>query len=100
MKEITAHLLISLAIASILILVSFNLHTYLSSADVLGINTENPTLRAQIFWETFLAEHPDYFPGWMELAKIDKDNGNPLKSFEDLSRAKSINPNSPALPRQ
>ncbi len=87
----------ALFIVTVLTLSFFNLKSYFYTPNVLGAENEikiNPT---QIFWETFLAENPNYFPGWIELSKIDKANGNPLKSVEDLNHARSINPNTPEV---
>ena len=85
MSKNTTFLLSSLAIILVLILSYFNLKSYFSSSQVLGAqtNTEQPNEKAKLFWEDFLNKNPTYFPGWIELARIEKERG--------------INPNTPEL---
>jgi len=97
MPKNTAFLLTSLAIVLVLTLSFLNLKSYFYTPKVLGTETEIKINPAQTFWESFLKENPNYFPGWIELAKIDNNNGNHLKSVEDLNHARSINPNAPEV---
>lgn len=97
MSKNTTFLLSSLAIILVLILSYFNLKSYFNPPKVLGVQTEVKNNPEQTFWENFLKNNPTYFPGWIELAKIDKANGNPLTSFENLNKAREINPNTPEL---
>ena len=97
MSKNTAFLLSTIGILIVLALTSFNFQSYLNFHKVLGVQTEVNINPQQVYWEIFLAKNPSYFPGWVELAKIDKANANPLKSFEDLNKARGINPNSQEL---
>lgn len=96
-KQALPFLLTSLFIVLVLTLSFLNLKSYFYAPKVLGAQTEIKRNPAQTFWETFLAENPNYFPGWIELAKIDDSNSNHLKSVEDLNHARSINPNAPEV---
>ncbi|MGD0523023.1 MAG: hypothetical protein ABSA43_00465 [Candidatus Microgenomates bacterium] len=97
MSKNAAFVVSSLAIVLVLTLSYFNLRSYFTPAKILGAQTEVKNNPRQTFWEEFLTKNPTYFPGWIELSKIDKADGNLLKSVQDLNRARSINPNSPEV---
>lgn len=45
------------------------------------------------FWKGFLNENPDYFPGWVELAKIQLEQNNTSGYNYAIYKGKEINPN-------
>jgi hypothetical protein len=90
-------LVAALFVVTVLTISFFNLKSYFYTPKVLGTETEIQINPAQTFWEQFLAKNPNYFPGWIELSKIDEKNGNHPKSDEDLNHARSINPNAPEV---
>jgi hypothetical protein len=96
-KNTLAPFITAVFIVTVLTISFFNLKSYFYTPNVLGAQTEIQINPAQTFWETFLKTNPNYFPGWIELAKIDDENGNHLKSIEDLNHARSINPNAPEV---
>jgi hypothetical protein len=55
----------------ILLLTSINIDNYLRPKEtkVLGSETKNTE---PVFWQNFLAQNPDYIPGWIETGRIDK----------------------------
>jgi hypothetical protein len=96
MPKNTAFILSSLAILVVLALASSNFKTYVNRLNVLGAETESPIQVKNIeYWDNLLKKNPTYFEGWIQLSKLEKANGNPLRSFECLNKARSINPNSP-----
>jgi cytochrome c-type biogenesis protein CcmH/NrfG len=62
---------------------------------VLGAKTEVNDPNAKLrFWQDFLADNPNYFPGWIELLKIGIDQNN--KDLIQIStyHATRLEPNS------
>ena len=55
----------------ILLMTSINIANYLTPKEtkVLGSETENTE---SIFWRSFLAQNPNYIPGWIETGRVDK----------------------------
>lgn len=49
------------------------------------------------FWQNFLALHPTYFNGWVELSSLQIQNGDLEAARESYSHAFRINPNSEEL---
>lgn len=49
------------------------------------------------FWYSFLTVHPDYFQGWIELSKIQINQGDLKLAKESLENAKVLNPNAPEI---
>ena len=45
------------------------------------------------FWKEFLNENPEYFPGWVELAKIQLEQNNTAGYNYAIHKGKEINPN-------
>lgn len=54
-----------------LLLSAININNFLQPRkQVLGIETQNiPNVE---FWQTFLKDHPNYIPGWIELGRLDR----------------------------
>ena len=46
------------------------------------------------FWKSFLALHPSYFEGWVELSRLDIQNGDKSGAITAFHNAWKINPNS------
>jgi hypothetical protein len=46
------------------------------------------------FWTDFLKKYPSYFPGWIELAIIELEQGNRSAFLKAINTAKEIDPNS------
>jgi hypothetical protein len=92
-----------ICIITTLLLTSHNLNQYLRSfrkdnnpeTNVLGTSKDDTfLLEEKSFWFEFLNLHPAYFPGWIELAKIEKNLGNSDGFNLAVEKAKGINPNS------
>jgi cytochrome c-type biogenesis protein CcmH/NrfG len=98
-------LLAAVCVITTLLLTSHNLNLYLSGfkqeikaqTRVLGAKDNSNLLTERSFWLNHLSSHPSYFPGWLELAKIEKKLGNIGKSNYALIKAHEINPNSEEL---
>ncbi|KKR00092.1 MAG: hypothetical protein UT24_C0017G0018 [Candidatus Woesebacteria bacterium GW2011_GWB1_39_12] len=87
-----------LCVILILIALSiFNLAFYLfkENREVLGTTTE--TSNEIGFWYDFLANNPTYKDGWLELARLEYDEGNLASAKESLEQAEKIDPNSEEL---
>ena len=87
-----------LCVTLILIALSiFNLAFYLfkENREVLGTTTE--TSNEIGFWYDFLANNPTYKDGWLELARLEYDEGNLASAKESLEQAEKIDPNSEEL---
>lgn len=50
-----------------------------------------------LFWQSFLESHPDYFDGWMEIARLQLKSGNIEEAEAALFKAQLIKPNSPDI---
>ena len=88
-----------LAVVAILFLSALNLNLYtkkgLSSDKILGINIQREEEIS--YWKDLLSENPDYLPGWVELAKLQKEKGD-LEGFEiAFDNIRNIDPNSELL---
>lgn len=46
------------------------------------------------YWNQFVKNNPTYYKGWLEIAKIEFENGNYLAAKNALYMAKDIAPNS------
>ena len=84
LKKSNAHFLFCLITTLVLLLSFFNFNKYFENQKVLGIKIEvdqksEEQLREREFWEDFLADNPNYIPGWIELG--------------DFERVKQIDPN-------
>lgn len=83
----------------------FNLVRYSTASTkvkkVRGVKIENNAQvdlwGQKLFWQSFLNSHPDYLPGWLELAKIEVQLENPAAASQALIKAREIDPNSPVL---
>jgi hypothetical protein len=66
--------------------------------NVLGIQTEANNSDLDItFWQDFLADNPEYFPGWIELLKIGIERGDKNLIQVSTYHATSLEPNSAIL---
>lgn len=98
-------LFVAVCIITVLLLVTYNLNQYLGGAKreiklqtmVLGSKDDLSLLEERSFWLKRLEDFPLYFPGWLELAQIEKKLGNIGKSNYALIKAHEINPNSEEL---
>lgn len=82
-------------------LISFNLNSLFNSKKVLGTSTENANSdlkNQESFWQEFLKQNPNYLPGIVELAKIERKLGFAGYAEELLLKVKEINPNFPITP--
>lgn len=102
-KNIFLSILYACVFITIISLSLFNLALYSSSPTkgVLGLkielDTKSALLQQEIFWKKILEENPTYFPGWIELAKVEIQLENLEAAKEALFEAKNINPNSEIL---
>jgi hypothetical protein len=46
------------------------------------------------FWKDYLSKYPKYFPGWLELSKLELEAGNTEGFIVAIYKAESLNPNS------
>ena len=100
---------LGILITSIIILLSFsNISIYLSkpSRIIKKTNTKENIrvlgkkdflLEEKDYWEKFLNLHPNYFPGWLELTKIEIKLNEKKNTQNTFSKAFKINPNSQEL---
>lgn len=88
-----------LTLVLLLTLSFLNIRSFFSAnqkqKEVLGAETSLKTEKD--YWINFLDGQEDYLPGWVELAKIDKELGD-IDGYENaVSNVKRINPNTPEL---
>ena len=92
-KEIN-FLIILLAAVLIILLTLLNLQILSKNKaeekDVLGATAES---EQKTFWVNLLNNEPEYLPGWVELARLQKENGNLNGYNESLNKALEIDPN-------
>ena len=67
------------------------------AAETKSINEEERLLEEKDYWQSLLLEHPTYFEGWIEIARIEFSLGNVNSFFGALEEARKINPNSEKL---
>jgi len=89
-------------IVMLLSLTAFNFSLYLYSKNlpkkVLGVETSNEEVIQNLsFWQSFLAKNPEYFPGLVELAKIQIKQGDKEAYDQTISKIRTLGPNSPML---
>lgn len=89
----------SIAVVAILFLSAVNLNLYTKNdppkSNVLGVNIQRDEEIG--YWKDLLSENPDYLPGWVELAKLEKEKGD-IEGFEiTVDNVKAIDPNSEFL---
>lgn len=96
-KKNNSKYLILASLTLLLVLSVFNLSFYLNlKPNVIYAKIDNTDKRIG-FWNTFLEYHPDYFEGWIEVAKMEYKRGNLESANIALSNAKNLNPNSPEI---
>jgi len=61
--------------------------------NVLSYTLDSDLLSKIKFWKNFLGKNPNYYQGWLELSKIQKELGDIPASEEALKKAYSIDPN-------
>lgn len=98
-KEKLVFLLFILGLIVILLVSLVNLKIYFSKEKVLGAKVENTKeeeiKKKEYFWQDFVFQNPNYFTGWIELAKLENELENRISSIEAYNEAKRIKPNSP-----
>lgn len=62
---------------------------------VLGV--KNTYDKNKAYWLEILSYYPDYFPGWIELTKLELEEGNLEKARDAFIKAGEIMPNSKEL---
>ena len=92
--------LLILGVIFLFLLTSFNFNFYLSERNTLPQEPENEVLGVQFpleqqraFWSDFLNQHPEYLPGWIELAEVEEKAGNTNAAKEALLKTRTIDPN-------
>ncbi|OGM09797.1 hypothetical protein A2W13_01285 [Candidatus Woesebacteria bacterium RBG_16_36_11] len=88
-------ILISLFLVFLLTISYLNLKVYFEGnkeTKVLSAEYEKPS--EEEFWVNYLESNPNYFPGLIELAKIQIANSKYDRALQTLLKAKSIDPNS------
>lgn len=66
----------------------------LEESSVLGESTINPNEAKIDYWIHFINQHQNYLPGYIELAKAYKLDGQKDKAIDILEKALAISPNS------
>lgn len=67
------YLLMLVGFVFLLVLSFFNIEQYLGKTEVLGATTDYSDDDSEVeYWQSFLTQHPDYIPGWIELGRWDK----------------------------
>lgn len=99
LKKEIVYLCSCCSLVLVLFLASFNVNAFLLNSKVLGAKTENAKalVDEEKYWEDFLALHPTYLDGWIELSKIEYGKGNINYALGAFNTAKAINPNSPKI---
>lgn len=95
MKQLAQSKTITIAFSLLLFFLSVFSYAYFflktsTPKEVLG---ETTSINAVVFWREFLKSHPDYFPGWIELAKLQYKEGDLKGASYSIQKAKKINPN-------
>ena len=93
----TDTLILSSAVAIVISLSVYNFAVSLAPANnnVVYAHQEVSQNQNMIeYWNVFLAKHPGYLPGWLELAKLELENGDVSNALFAVNRAKMIDPNS------
>ncbi|MDP3994822.1 MAG: hypothetical protein Q8P91_03245 [bacterium] len=98
-QQFLQHLCICSAVVALLLLSGLNIETFKQKQKVLGLKTENTQEDSifpieEIYWTFFLTQNPNYFEGWIELAKLDIDSGKTDHAIYSYTKAKQLNPNS------
>lgn len=82
------------------VLSAINIRLFFSQPSILGAET-SPVDQKLIdlqtrrdYWQNLLLENPQYFDGWLELAKIYSELGDTENSLAVLAKARQIDPNS------
>ena len=63
--------LLYILIVFALLVSAVNINSYLGPNKVLGAEIEE-SVNNEAFWNEFLANNPDYIPGWIEIGRMDK----------------------------
>lgn len=88
------------AVLVIALLATANMNQFIKTKNVLGAGSkivdESPQmlLHQKEYWNDFLATHPSYLDGWIELTRIYLEEGNTVKARESFNKAYEISPNS------
>ena len=70
-NKIAKEIFIYVLFLFILLLTAVNINTFLQpKIKVLGIETQDNS--DVDFWNNFLAQHPNYIPGWVAIGRMDK----------------------------
>lgn len=101
-QQLLLHLCAYLVVATLLLFSGLNFETFKQNQKVLGVETEKtneePIFQTdENFWTDFLIQNPNYFEGWIELAKLDIDSGKTDLAIYSYTKAKQLNPNSPKI---
>jgi len=84
----------SCLIIVIITLTLFNISYYLFSKPKILYVKKDLTNSEISFWQTFLASHPSYLEGWVELAKLNIVKGDKIGAEIAYQKAIKIDPNS------
>src|SRR4030066_440719 len=91
MKYNALYLCLMIGLATLTI---FNISFYLYSKPEIAYVVKDPISSRISFWQTFLASHPTYFEGWIELSKLKMENGDISSAEFAFQNAWRLNPNS------
>lgn len=87
------------AFAMLLLTLSLiNLKLYFNSQNAnLVLAAKKEEFDEKQYWSNFLEANPAYFPGYIELAKMQISDNELNKAVQTILTAKEINPNSPLV---
>ena len=97
-KKTFPFILISFFLVFLLTISYLNLKVYFEGKEeikVLSAESEKPS--EEEFWVNYLELNPNYFPGLIELARIQIANSQNDKAIKTLLKAKNIDPNSDVI---
>ena len=85
--------------ALLIITLSFlNIKNYFAEKkEVKVLSVQQESFDEEEYWTNFLKLNPNYFPGYVELTKIQLAKGERDKAIGTILKAKEINPNSPLI---
>lgn len=91
-------LFLAVCLVFVLVLTAFNFNRN-SLKTVLGASVEIPpeTFVQIKYWTNYVAEHPTYLPGYVEIATLEKSCGNKEAALNAVLKGKGVNPNNAEL---
>ncbi len=68
---------------------------FFTNQKVLGEKTDiTPLLNEKAYWQDLVNKNPTYVDGYLQLAKVDVEEGNKSEALEFIKTALQLDPNS------